>query len=308
MFKLLPLDKFLALKYKKQHGRTLNLDNPQRLSEKIFWLKVYNGLYERELVEKLYDKYTARDYIKEKVGEEYLPKLYGIYDSADEIDFSKLPDKYVMKITQSCGYNYIKNEMSTLSDEEIRNTMAEWLEDINNLKNKAAQFYEESYYYTGKARIMCEEYLEFNGAPVVDRDIICINGEPSLYEVIYDFIGEHNEINHDARKNIYDVNGNFIPVEIGKKNDPSREIEKPDNFAHMLELAKKLCQDFPYIRVDQYNVGGRIVCGELTFIPLGCSTPINPEEMDYKLGELLQLPNVKLDYKKLKEYIVGKYM
>ena len=109
LYKGLPKKKYLKVIYRYYHNKNLDLNSPKNFSEKLFWLKLYNQEYCSDLIQKCYDKYTVRKYITDRVGEEFLPKLYGVYDNAEEIDFDSFPDKYVLKVTQSCGYNIINN-------------------------------------------------------------------------------------------------------------------------------------------------------------------------------------------------------
>ena len=297
LYVLLPEKQYLKLKYKHCHGTKLNFDDPQKFSEKLFWLKIYNGRYQKEFVQKCYDKYNAREYIAQKVGLEYLPQLYGIYNNADEIDFSQLPKKYVLKITQSCGYNIINNGQLQLSNDEIKNKLKKWLSEVNDI-NKVKRIYkEESYCFDGHARILCEEYLEDkSGAIAVDSAFFCFNGEAKCYDIVYDSVNLDSGAKSKTLfyRNIYDTNHKYMPMILGRPTDESLGCKRFENFDKMLEIAETLSAGIPFLRVDLYNLDGRIVVGELTFIPIGGTGKVSPEKYDYMWGSWLKLPDVKL--------------
>lgn len=299
IYRILPSKAYLQVLYKHYHGKKLNLSNPKRFSEKLFWLKLYNKKYNQELIHICYDKYDVRQYVIDKIGEKYLPKLYGVYNNVDEIDFESLPEKYVIKITQSCGQNIINNGKTLkMTEDDIRKQLKQWLEQTNNRKQIRKIYNEEEYYFTGKAKIICEEYLEDkNGNGAMDSDFWCFNGKVKMYDQWYDFFnektGEKND-SHTIKRNFYDVKGNFIPVQMGRPYKPELKVSQLSNRNEMIEIAETLSQDFPFLRVDLYNVDGRIVVGELTMIPMGAAGKITPDYYDELWGDYLRLPNVKL--------------
>lgn len=293
LYKCLPEDAYLKTVYRHYHGRKLNLKNPVFLTEKLFWLKKNNPKIYGDLIQRIYDKYTVRDYLKEKIGEKYLTKLYGVYDSPSEINFKALPEKYVLKVTQSCGYNIINDGTKLVNESEIRNKLQEWISIVNSPDSAKSISREENYYFNGKAKIICEEYLEDkDGKGAMDVDFWCINGTPVFYEVFFDFFVD-GEKNQECFKNAYDINGNLLNVQTGRHNN--KELKQPhyDNFEEMVSVAQTLSKDFAFMRVDLYNVDGRIVVGELTPIPMGGAGKITPESFDKKMGDLLILPEIK---------------
>ena len=237
-----------------------------------------------------YDKYTVRDYVKKKVGEVYLNEVYGVYDNADEIDFEKLPSKFVLKITQSSGKNIICVDKSKLNIDETIRSLNKWLKEAQKCNGQ-----EESYVYNGHAKILCEKLLQQkNGQIPNDYRIYCFNGEPKY--VIYDIEttcanGEHG---NNIRRNIYDLEWNLLNIEMGRKNDIGYIVQKPDNFQEIIKVARSLSHDFPFVRVDLYNLDGKIIFGELTWIPMGGNCIIKPDSFDYELGKILRLPDVKI--------------
>ncbi|NLD19021.1 MAG: hypothetical protein GX663_02075 [Clostridiales bacterium] len=303
LFSVLPISLYLKVVYRYLHGGKLDLFEPKKFSEKLFWLKLYNGQENKKVMQLCYDKFDARRYIEEKIGPGYLPELYGIYDDVDDIDFSIFPEKYVIKITQSCGYNIINNGELEMSQEKIMEQLRKWQQEINDLSECRKRYKEESYYYTGKAKIICEEYLEDSNSDIVtDSAFFCFNGEPKYYDIVYDSVklGDGLKSEELFYRNIYDIDKQYIPMELGRPTDEKLGNKNFENFNKMIEISERLSKDFPFLRVDLYNIEGRIVVGELTWIPMGGGGKITPEEFDYEWGKLLKLPDVKIDFKNYK--------
>lgn len=300
LFKIVPYESFLKIMYKHLFKKNLDLNNPKRLTEKLFWLKAYNGQYKHEIIKKCYDKYRVRDYIADKLGtDKYLPKLYGIYDDANMIDFKNLPSKYVLKITQGCGLNIVNSGSLNDKKEEIRNNLKEWLENTNNGKYSNDNL-AEAYCYDGNSKIICEEYL---GEPEIltEKMFFCINGKVELLYTNFEYLDEDGNFKKKWIRNVYDKDLNFIDVQMCVENDKYLKIVDNGNINEMVKIAEKLSEDFPFVRVDMYDINGRIVVGELTFIPHGGFLSIDPIEYDYVWGELLELPNVSIDFKAVKK-------
>lgn len=296
LFWVLPLKQYMKITYWWYHKRSLDLDNPKSFTEKLFWLKLYYGIYEKELIQECYDKLAVRQYVTSKVGAQYLPQLYRTYDSADEIDFAQLPDKYVLKITQSCGYNIIHNGHNSLNDViAVKTQLREWLNQTNDLKAVRRMHKEGSYHFNGKSRILCEEYLEnVEGEIGEDIRLYCFNGKAKFFSIDFDSMTEDGIKKIEYNRNVYDLDKNFIDVNFGRPNDMKQNLPELKKFSKMIEIAEELADDFIFVRVDFYNLDGRIIVGELTFIPMGGAGKIEPMEYDYKWGQELQLPQVKL--------------
>ena len=292
MYKLLPLDTYLKMVYKKHHKKTLNIKNPKRYTEKLFWLKKYNGT-KLDLIQRVYDKYRARDYISEKGYGTYLPTLYSVHSSADEIDFSKLPNKYVIKISQSNGYNFINNGFD-IDENAVKKKVASWLSLAKDLKYAKRRFKEESYYFDGNAIIMCEEYLcKENGSPCDEYVVFCFNGKPKLISVELDYTNSDGSIKKEFTRNTYDTDWNIVPVNMGRPFDASKVVEKPKFLDTILEISSALSSEFLFARVDFYDRGDRLFIGEITFIPQGGGGRITPEHYDDLLGSWLKIPGLE---------------
>ena len=270
---------YIRIKYKASTGERLNLNNPQTFNEKIQWLKIY---YHNPLYTQLVDKYAVREYVESKIGKQYLTKCYGVFKSFDEIDLDQLPDRFVMKCTHDCGSAVLCKSKKDFNRDKVKRKLEEAL--LHN------------YYYQGREwpyknvipRIIVEEYLEDQKiADLYDYKVFCFNGLP---KILFITSGRHSG---DMRLDFYDLDFNKLPFERGYLNS-KLEIKKPANFDLMIELASKLSHDIPFVRVDFYNIQGRIVFGEMTFSPGGGMETFKPKKWDYILGSWIKLPDEKV--------------
>lgn len=279
MLKCIPDDIMIKIQYKIKTGRRLNLKKPQRYSEKLQWYKLY---YRDEIMTKCADKYSVREYIKDKGLENILNKLYAVYDNAEQIEFDKLPKKFVIKTTNGSGTNILCKNKNEILRNDIKEKLNKWLV--------------RDYYSAGREwaykdivpKIIIEEYLEdksnkFEG--INDYKFLCFNGKVKY--IVLDV-----DRNVDHKRNIYDVNWKLMDVSTDH-NNISIEIEKPKGLDEMLKVANILAKDFPCVRVDLYWVNSRVYFGELTFYPWTGYINFNPDEFDYKLGKEFILPITK---------------
>lgn len=248
--KLVPDKAYIKLQYRLRLGKKLNLANPTLFNEKVQYAKLY---YRNPMLKSLVDKYEVRKYVKEKIGEKYLTKLYGVYDRVDDIVFDKLPEKFVMKLTNGSSYNYICPLKNYDTQTKIEYRFKKWI---------TVDFYmlgREWAYKDVKNRIICEELLETSDVNGLnDYKIFCFDGVPKLIQVDFSRF-----INH--KRNFYTPEWEFIDEEVEYENDSTAKIQKPKNLEEMLKCAHILSEGFPQVRVDFYDVDGRIVFGEMTF-------------------------------------------
>jgi hypothetical protein len=266
-----------ALKYWYflQTGETLNLDSPRTFNEKLQWLKLHDST---PLKTRLADKYLARDWIKEKIGEEYLIPLLGVWDKFDDIDFDTLPDHFVLKTNHGSGWNVIVRDKAALNIPEARANFEQWLK-INYAFLQGF----ELHYKDIKPKIIAEEYIEnLDVHRLYDYRFFCFNGEPkSIWLVLGMGSGTLK-----PQRDVYDLEWNLQPFEAGAPYI-DKKPGKPSKLTEMIGLAKKLCGDFIFVRVDFYYVESKIYMGELTFTPL---SGIMPAPYDQVYGEMLRLP------------------
>lgn len=263
------------LVYKKGMGIPLDLKNPKTINEKLQYLKL-NDYYNNQLVAKCADKYRIREYLYKKGMDELLPKLYGVYDSPDAITWDALPKQFVIKCNHGSGYNILcknKKDFDPISSTKL---LTKWLhEDYWKL-------YGEYHYRFIKKKIIIEEYLADD---IATYKFYCFNGIPKLLYISYN--GEHGE--KDFYVTYYDLALNELPYKLYPHEQKHGEILKPLNYDLMIDYAKRLSSDFPFVRVDLYNVNGKIYISELTFFPTGGFMKLEPKGTDFIWGEWLDI-------------------
>lgn len=266
----------LRLQYRIKLGRWPDLKNPTRFTEK---LQLYKMKYSNPVMSQCVDKYEVRKYVENKGLGNILDKLYGVYESPDKIDFETLPNQFVIKTTTGSGGQnvIIVKDKSKIEIEELRGKFRKW----NSSNNLGALAGREWAYKGCKNRILIEELLEDNEQhdSLIDYKLFCFNGEPQFLYVITDRKpGEY------AFLGIYDIDFNKLPVYRCDERRQEYVVEKPRNYEEMVAVARKLSTDFPHVRVDLYNVNGRIYFGELTFYDGSGYFDYDPDEFDYKMG------------------------
>ena len=266
----------------KKVGYFPNLDNPQTFNEKLTWLKLY---YHDNLQRKIVDKITFKDYITQILGKEYVVPTLGVYERAEDIKFSELPEKFVIK--SNCGWGgdqviIVKNKENANFD-KIKAQINSWLVPWNNY------FYQsfEWDYENIKPKIIIEEYLEALDGDIPDYKFFCYNGKPETVLVIEDRFEKSK-----MKKTFLDNNWNILPIR-RPKCKINKSIKRPENFAEMDKIARKLAEPFPFVRVDFYNLENKIYIGELTFYPGGGVEPFAAKKWDLQLGKMLELPEKK---------------
>lgn len=262
-FRFIPDSMYIKIYYRMKFHKKLNLKEPKTFNEKIQWLKLNN---KNIVYNKMVDKYKVREYIKDKIGEEYLIPLLGVYEKVEDIDFETLPNQFVIKCTHDSGGLVICRDKTQL--------------DIKSVKKKINKSLRRNYYYYSrewpykdvKPRIIIEKYMEDKKSKeLLDYKFFCFNGQP-----MFIYISEGLENHETAKISFLDMN---FKKEKFKRTD-YREFEslpsKPVNFEKMKEISKKLSKGHPFLRVDLYEINNKIYFGELTFSPCGGYIPIDP--------------------------------
>jgi len=276
----IPDDIYLKCVYQDQTGEKLDLINPRSFNEKIQWLKLYNR---QPQYTDMVDKYRVRNYVKQTIGEQYLVKLIGVWKDPNDIDFSRLPDQFVLK----CNHN------SSVGLCICRNKA---LLNINKTKKDLCDGLEQNFYLTGREwpykmvhrLIICEEYLEDpQVGELRDYKFFNFNGVPKLFKIDFNRFSGH-------RANYYDLDGNILPFgESDYPPDYNRNLVIPDCISKMIDLSSKLSAGIPFVRTDFYCVEGKIYFGEMTFFPASGFGKFTSEEWNQKLGSWINLPDKK---------------
>ena len=273
-------EELIKKQFKSNLDYEVNLDNPQTFNEKIQWLKLYNH---DPLITKCADKYLAREYIKEKVGEEYLIPLLGVWDRVEDIDFDSLPNQFVLKVNWGWGQNIIVQDKAKLNIEEVKNKLNNWLEPFSN-----HYYYSFEWSYKNiKPKIICEKYIEQLDGQVYDYKIFCFNGDPRYIQVDLDRFTDHKRCIYDHHWNKQEFKSH---VSYGFY---SGNIKKPKKLELILDLSKKISSNFYHVRVDWYIIKEKLYFGELTFYHGNGVEQFSIPEWDYKWGQLLELPKEK---------------
>lgn len=274
---IFPDEFYLKLIFRLKMGYRLNLDNPQTFSEKLQWLKLHNRKAEQTL---MVDKYEAKRYVADIVGEEYIIPTIGVWDRVEDIDFDALPEQFVLKCTHDSGGVVICKDKSQLDIAAAKALLRRGLKRNYYWRNR------EWPYKNIRPRIIAEQYMEDeSGYELKDYKWFCFDGEPKALFVATDRGVKGEETKFD----FFDAEFNHLPFTNGHPN-ATREIAKPKGFEQMKQLAARLSQGQMHLRVDFYDINGQIYFGELTFYHWSGTMPFEPREWDYRFGSWINLP------------------
>lgn len=268
---------YVKLVYKLRMNKELNLAHPQSFNEKLNWLKLYDRY---PLYSLLADKYEVKEYVAQKIGKEYVVPNYGVWEKFEDIDFDTLPNQFVLKTTGDSSGVIICRDKSNFDKEQAAKKIA------ISLKTNYYYRTREWPYKDIHPRIIADMLLdEHTGKELQDYKFWCFNGEPkvmyitnkgkSIYENFYDMDFKPLDINHGFPRTI-------------------PEYKKPVGFDKMKQLAATLSHGIPFVRVDFFFVDNKIYFGEFTFYDWAGLKPFTDDKIDLKLGDLLQLPNIKI--------------
>lgn len=270
---ILPANLVINFENLRTYKRLLSKDNPIYFGEKIQWLKLYGHL---EKYADIVDKYKVREYVERKIGKEYLIPLLGTYDSVEKIDYNKLPKSFVLKNNNGSSMNLIIKDKSKMNISKTNKILNKWL------KSKYYKIKKENQYLNVKNKIVCEDYISDQNGDLLDYKFFCFDGNPLFVKVDFDRYSNHTA-------NFYDMNWNKIEMsELGFPNYYGKVL-RPQNFEKMIEVAKKLAEDFQFIRVDLYNVDGKIYFGELTLTPASGKHSFIPLDKDAEYARRIKL-------------------
>jgi len=261
--------------YNAAYGKPLDLENPVTINEKLQYLKL-NQYYNNPLVTTCVDKYLVKDYLKQKGYGDLTAKLYAVYDSPEQIEWDKLPNQFVIKCNHGCGYNIICENKDKLDKEEAVKKLKKWL------SQDFWTFFAEAQYRFIKKKILVEEYL---GKDIHTYKFYCFNGIPKICYVSTN--GEHGE--YDKYYDFFDMDWNHLDIIINQHEHYPHGIAKPEGFEEMKDLAVEFCKDFPFVRVDLYNIDGKIYLSEFTFVPTGGYMKLEPDGTDLEWGSWVDI-------------------
>lgn len=275
----MPDSLYLRIVYRVLIGKRLHLRNPQSYNEKLQWLKLYdhNPLYTT-----MVDKYAVKKYVADIIGEEYIIPTLGVWDRPEDIDFSSLPGRFVLKTTFGGGGRdvVICKDKSSL---DIAGTI-DYLKGF--MKQDVYRYLKEWPSKNIPRRIIAEKYMEEHGRPsLTDYKVMCFNGVARLIEL-------HNgRYTDNHTQDFYDRDWNLSGITQGSYGEASKTLaERPSKLGEMIALSETLAKGIPHIRVDWYLIDDQLYFGELTFFDGSGLGPWDKDEDDLLMGSWIQLP------------------
>jgi hypothetical protein len=269
-------------KFRRRFSYTPNLRNPESYCEKIQWLKLHHNEHDAELIART-DKYAVRKRLEEMGLGEHLVTLYGVYQDPGEINWEKLPKRFVLKLNNGSG----KHFRWFVADKAHFPVAKFEARARKRLRKTFGEKYGETHYGKIPPRIIAEEYLEDQEHTFKDFKFYCFHGKVAFLSV--------EEGAAQGPHLIEYYNADWDPHPVGFSNDyphPQSPFKKPRNFKRMVSIAETLSEGYPHVRVDLYNVEGRIYFGELTFTPERGFVQWNPPSLDFEYGKLMDITNM----------------
>lgn len=274
--RFVPDDLYIQLNYFAHFKKFANLRTPKTYNEKLNWLKLHNHT---PLYTTLVDKYEVKNYVSKIIGEEYIIPTIGVWNCFDDIDFESLPNQFVLKCTHDSEGLVVVHDKEHFDKITAR-------EKINAALKQNFYFIGREWPYKNvKPRIIAEKYMEDNrDGELRDYKFFCFDGEPKIMYIASDRNSGHVKFDY------YDMNFNHVDL-MQKYPNALEPLRKPDTFNKMIRLSKALSKGFPHVRVDWYEVNGRLYFGELTFYHFSGFVPFNPPAWDKIFGDWLKLPD-----------------
>lgn len=273
-YRALSDEKHLSIIFKNIFGRKMDIVNPLTFNEKLQWLKLY-WRDPRSVI--CSDKLAVREYLVSLGLGHLLINIIATFNNVDDIDIDKLPNKFVLKCTHGSGCNIICKDKANLNWKESKKKLNNWM------NTNYFWFSREWPYKNIIPRIVCEEYMEDSSVgELLDYKFFCFNGKP---EMIF-FCSDRSD---HVKSDFYNLNWELLPFRW--EYEPSGKLfPKPSTLDEMIEYAKILSKDFPVVRVDFYEVNGKVYFGELTFFHGGGFGRFYPSDIDIELGNKIKLP------------------
>lgn len=275
---LIPDKTFLKFKYKACMGKALNLNDPKTYNEKLNWLKLYDR---RDVYTQMVDKHLVKAYVADKIGSQHIIPTLGVWESAEQIDFDALPNQFVLKWNHDSGSAVICKDKKQLDRQAAVAKLARCH------KNNGYWHAREWPYKNVKPCIIAEQYMEDEKTGELrDYKFFCFNGDVKAMFIAT----ERQKAGEEVKFDFFDAEGNHLDVRQGHPN-AAQCPQLPQTFEEMKVLAQKLSLGIPQVRVDFYEVNGRIYFGELTFSHFAAMVPFEPEQWDAELGSYIVLPD-----------------
>ena len=269
---------YVKLATKVYFGKEIDLDNPVTFNEELQWLKLYDR---KPQYTTMVDKYLAKKYVTDIIGEQYIIPTLGVWDRFEDIDFDSLPNEFVLKCTHDSGGLVICRDKSNFDFKKAKRKIN------RSLKRDLYLYSREWPYKNVQKRIIAEKFMSDNESSdgLTDYKFFCFDGVAKLMFVATD----RNNASAETKFDFFDMEFNHLPFTNGHPNS-AEPIKKPSTFDEMRNIAEKLSKGIPHVRVDLYEINGKVYFGEMTFYHWGGLKAFDPEEWDEKLGRLIVLP------------------
>lgn len=284
MSHILPDSVYIGFRYKMKLGKFPHLKKPRTFNEKMQWLKIHDR---KELYTRLVDKYEAKKFIEKVMGKEYVIKTLGVWDKFEDIDFDKLPNKFVLKCTHDSGGGIICRDKTNLDMEAAEQKLNKSLADNYYWGER------EWPYKNVVPRILAEEYMddyeegsENYGKGLTDYKFFTFNKVPKML-----YVSRGLEDHATAQISFFDLKGRKLPFKRKDYKGIEGNIKMPETMPEMIKIVKRLAEivDAPFLRVDLYEIRGKIYFSEFTFFPCGGMIPFEPEKWDRVLGDWIRI-------------------
>lgn len=274
----LPDETYLRIQYRCKFGKRLDLENPQTFNEKLQWLKLHDRKPEYHI---MVDKYLVKQYVAERIGEQYIIPTYGVWEKVDDIDYRTLPNQFVLKTTGGSGnLNVVVCKDKNFFDWGRAKSLLS-----KSIKEDTYWYSREWPYKGNKNRIMAEEYLEDSKTKELrDYKFFCFDGVCHAL-----FVASERSKQQKPYFDFFDSNYQHLDLKQRYQNAPIPP-EKPVNFELMKELASKLSRGIPQVRIDLYECNGKVFFGEITFFSFGIGEFFEPDKWDKIFGDWIRLP------------------
>lgn len=258
--------------YKKKMGYSPDIEKPKTFNERIQWQKLF---YNNTLLTDCADKIKMKSYVEKKVGNKYVVPTLATWDSAEDVEFSSLPDAFIIKANHGCHMNYVVNSQKSVNHKAMKQILKKWINTDQQFNNGFEMQYENI-----ERKLFAEELLDIEGQEVEDYKVWCFAGVPIYIQCLSDR-------KNGLKMSFYDtdwVQQSFVYT----YPRSGSTVEKPKNLEEMLSVSKKLAEEFPFVRVDFYVLkDDSLKVGELTFTPAGGFCKWQPKEYDAILGNYL---------------------
>lgn len=271
---------YVGEKYQTKFGKKLNFHAPETFNEKLNVMKIDDAAME---VSRYVDKYTVREHIRERIGEQYLVEIYGVYDYFNREIFDRLPNQFIIKGVHGVSMNFICKDKTQLKYNDLAKKLDKWL-------NRNAYYVSrEKQYKNIQPKYIVEKLMQTeDGKSPDDYKFHCFNGKIEFISVA------SSRFDDDYTFTNYDPDGNILPFSYN--GPPNEKVAKIDLSAFK-QVVEALARDFKFVRVDLYSFQGEIKFGELTFTPFGGMGLFTPESFDLSYGKLFNINTKKSFFK-----------